>query len=108
MNITLYIDDSTKANQIATEAYKIADSLNLIYSDYLENSELNKLSSKAGTATFTSVSPALWDIIKQSVEASQKCNGTFDISVGSIVKLWRKARKEKAFPNKNILQKSLR
>ena len=107
LNITIFSEDSAKASFLAKKSFQIADSLNLIFSDYLENSELNQLSSKAGTGTFTSVSPALWNIIKQSVEASQKCNGNFDISVGSIVKLWRKARKEKAFPDKNILQKSL-
>lgn len=107
LNITIFSEDSAKASFLAKKSFQIADSLNLIFSDYLENSELNQLSAKAGTDTFTPVSPALWDIIKQSVEASQQCKGTFDISVGSIVKLWRKARKEKVLPDKNILEKSL-
>lgn len=107
LNITIFSEDSAKASFLATKSFQIADSLNLIFSDYLENSELNQLSAKNGTDTFTPVSPALWDIIKQSVKASQQCNGAFDISVGSIVKLWRKARKEKIFPDKNILEKSL-
>jgi FAD:protein FMN transferase len=104
LNITIYSDDSLRANQIATEAYKIVDSLNLIYSDYLENSELNRLSAKAGKDIFTKVSPALWDILQQSVRASQISNGAFDITVGRIVKLWRKTRIEKVFPNKNVLK----
>jgi FAD:protein FMN transferase len=107
LNITLYSDDSVKANQIATEVYKIADSLNLIYSDYLENSELNLLSKKSGTNEFTKVSPALWDILNLSVKASQKSKGAFDITVGSVVKLWRKARKEKVLPEENILKNTL-
>jgi FAD:protein FMN transferase len=107
LNITLYSTDSAKASQLAKKSFQIADSLNLIFSDYLENSELNLLSRTAGTNTFKSVSPALWDIINQSVKASEKCEGAFDISVGSIVKLWRKARKEKVFPNETILQSSL-
>lgn len=107
LNITLYSTDSAKASQLAKKSFQIADSLNLIFSDYLENSELNLLSKTAGTNTFKSVSPALWDIINQSVKASEKCEGAFDINVGSIVKLWRKARKEKVFPNETILQSSL-
>ena len=107
LNITLFSEDSAKALFLAKKSFQIADSLNLIFSDYLENSELNLLSKTAGMDTFTSVSPALWNIIKQSVEASQKCEGAFDISVGSIVKLWRKARKEKILPRKDILQKTL-
>ncbi len=107
LNITLYADGSTKAHQIATEAYKIADSLNLIYSDYLENSELNLLSKKSGINEFTKVSLALWDILNLSIKASQQSKGAYDITVGGIVKLWRKARKEKALPEKNILKKTL-
>lgn len=103
-NIALYVDDSLKAHHIATEAYKIVDSLNLIYSDYLENSELNQLSTKAGTDVFTKVSPALWDILCKSIKASEISHGAFDITVGRIVKLWRKARKDKILPNKNILK----
>lgn len=107
LNIIIFSEDSAKASFLAKRSFQIADSLNLIFSDYLENSELNQLSAKAGKDTFTPVSPALWDIIEQSVKASQKCNGAFDISVGSIVKLWRKARKEKIFPDKNILENLL-
>jgi FAD:protein FMN transferase len=107
LNVTIFSNDSLRASILAKKSFQIADSLNLIFSDYLEISELNLLSKTAGTNTFTSVSPALWDIVKQSVRASQQCKGAFDISVGSIVKLWRKARKEKAFPDKNLLQNLL-
>ena len=107
LNITIFSEDSARATFLAKKSFQIADSLNLIFSDYLENSELNLLNKTAGTNTFTPVSPALWDIIQQSLRASQKCKGAFDISVGSIVKLWRKTRKDKALPDKNILQKTL-
>lgn len=107
LNITLFSEDSTKALFLAKKSFQIADSLNLIFSDYLENSELNLLSKTAENNAFTPVSPALWDIINQSITASQKCEGTFDITVGGIVKLWRKARKEGTMPNENLLRKTL-
>ena len=108
LNVTLYTDNTVKANQIATEAYKIADSLNLIYSDYLENSELSLLSKKSGANEFTKVSLALWDILNLSVKASQQSKGAYDITVGSIVKLWRKVRKEKMLPEKSVLITTLK
>ena len=107
LNITLYATDSIKANQIATEAYKIADSLNVIYSDYLANSELNLLSATSGTNEFMKVSSALWDILYLSVKASMRSKGAFDITVGSIVKIWRKARKEKVLPEGDVLNNNL-
>ncbi len=108
LNITLYSDDSIKANQIATEAYKIADSLNLIYSDYLENSELSLLSKKSGINEYTKVSPALWDILNLSIKASKQSKGAYDITVGSIIKLWRKARREKVLPERDVLKNTLK
>lgn len=107
LNITLYANDSIKANQIAVEAYKIADSLNLIYSDYLENNELSLLSKTSGTHTFTKVSLALWDILNLSIKASQRSKGAYDITVGSVVKLWRKARKKRVLPTKDVLKNTL-
>lgn len=107
-NITVYADDSTQINQITKQAYLIVDSLNLIYSDYLENSELNRLSMKAGQNTFIPVSPALWDILQKSLEASKKSEGAFDISIGRIVKLWRKTRKDKILPEPMLLQKAIK
>ena len=108
LNITLYANDSVKASQIATEAYKIADSLNLIYSDYLENSELSLLSKKSGTCEFTKVSPALWEMLNLSIKAAQQSKGVYDITVGSVVKLWRKVRKEKIFPEEKKLKNALK
>jgi len=46
------------------------------------------------------VSPYLYDIIYQSKKAAQQSRGTFDITIGPLSRLWRKARREKAFPSK--------
>ena len=108
LTITMYASDSSKASYIAKEAYKIVDSLNAIYSDYLENSELNLLSKKAGINTFTKVSPALWEMLNLSIKAAQQSTGAYDITIGSIVKLWRKARKEKVFPEEKNLKNALK
>ena len=108
LTITMYASDSSKASYIAKEAYKIVDSLNIIYSDYIENSELNELSKKAGINIFTKVSPALWEMLNLSIKAAQQSTGAYDITIGSIVKLWRKARKEKIFPAENNLKNALK
>ena len=108
LTITMYASDSSKASYIAKEAYKIVDSLNIIYSDYIENSELNELSKKAGINTFTKVSSALWEMLNLSIKAAQQSKGAYDITIGSIVKLWRKARKEKIFPEENNLKNALK
>ena len=75
------------------------DSFVNIFSDYLQKSELNELSNSAGSGNFIHVSPALFDIIIKSEVAYKSSHGAFDITIGPLARLWRKARKEKQFPS---------
>lgn len=102
-SIIVYSNDSLKVSSATARAYKLVDSLNQVYSDYDAQSELSILSRKGQSA---GVSDALWDILKQSQVAYQKSSGAFDITIGPLVKLWRKARKEKQLPADSVLRKA--
>lgn len=102
--IILYASDSAKANTTAKQAFALVDSLNTIFSDYLDSSELNKLSATAGTDSFVYVSPLLYQIISDSKKAWRKSNGAFDITIGPLSHLWRTARREKRFPTPQEIQ----
>jgi thiamine biosynthesis lipoprotein len=102
--ISIYANDSAKATQAASLAFHCADSLNEIFSDYIDSSELNRLNANSGQNRFVPVSEALFDILKYSIEAARLSNGAYDISMGPVVKLWRKARKEKRLPNPDSLK----
>jgi len=107
-NIIFYFTDSLQANTIATQCYQLVDSLVMIYSDYIDSSELNRLCAKAGKPNNSViVSPALFDILWISKTAYEKSEGTFDITLGPLTKLWRKARKEKIFPGDNAVKEKL-
>jgi len=101
--VIFYDKDSSHAKIIADSCFAIVDSLNEIYSDYLPDSELNKLCATAGKQQWISVSSALFDIIQQSAKAWKLSKGSFDITVGPVVRIWRKARKENKFPDRNIV-----
>ncbi len=105
--ITIYTNDSIKAATVAAKAFQLADSLNNILSDYIDSSEINRLSASSGKNIYVPVSAPLFDIIKRAQAAAQLSNGAYDITIGPVVKLWRKARKAKAFPNKDSLQTAL-
>ncbi|MGC4035602.1 MAG: FAD:protein FMN transferase [Chitinophagaceae bacterium] len=105
--IIFYDNDSTHANTIANKCFAIVDSLNEIYSDYLPTSELNQLCATADTQRWINVSPALFDFINQSAIAWRLSEGSFDISVGPVVRIWRKARKEYKFPDKDSVEKAM-
>ena len=62
--IVFYHTDSLQAQQIATRAFHIVDSLAAIFTDYDPDSELNRFcASAADTANYHSISPALFDIL---------------------------------------------
>jgi thiamine biosynthesis lipoprotein len=107
-NIIFYADDSAKANTLAAQSFQLIDSLNNIFSDYLPNSELSQLSATAGkTNTPVPVSPLMLDILLRSKEAYEKSSGTFDITIGPLIKLWRQARKAQTFPDDSTIGNTL-
>src|SRR6478672_7117980 len=69
--ITIYTSDSSLAADAAKAAFKKADSLNEILSDYIYNSEINRLSRSSGSGRYIPLSTPLFDIIKRSVEAAR-------------------------------------
>jgi thiamine biosynthesis lipoprotein len=99
--------DSAKAAKAAQEAFQLLDSLNLIMSDYRADSELNQLSATAGSGQWVTVSPALWEVIQQAQTVSQLTNGAFDITIGALTQLWRRAARQKELPDKQRLKAAL-
>ena len=47
-NVLIYYTDSAQAAEAASIAFALADSLNQVYSDYLPDSELNRLCNQSG------------------------------------------------------------
>ena len=105
--ISIFANDSTKAAQAAARAFHCADSLNAIFSDYIDSSELNRLNATSGQNRYVPVSAALFDILTYSMGAARLTAGSYDISMGPVVRLWRKARKEKVLPNADSLKKAM-
>jgi FAD:protein FMN transferase len=106
--IILYDKDSLHAAGTAQQCFKLVDQYVLVYSDYIDSSELNRLCTVAGkTKTPFHVSPALLDILLLSKKAYVKSEGSFDITLGPVTHLWRKARKEKIFPEDKTVKGKL-
>ena len=105
--ITIFSHDSLLAASAAKAAFKKADSLNEILSDYINLSEINRLSNSSGKGQYIPVSAPLFDIIKKSVDAAQLSGGSFDITIGPVVQLWRKARKNNQLPAPDSIKLAL-
>ena len=99
--LVMYCNDSIQAADLASKSYQLVDSFNNIFSDYSNSSELMQLNATASSNTApVKVSPALLEILLQSKNAFDKSYGSFDITIGPLVKLWRSARKAKQLPDK--------
>jgi thiamine biosynthesis lipoprotein len=102
--IVISAGDSAQAAAAATKAFLLVDSLNGIFSDYDSTSELSRLSKTAGSGRYCKVSGKLWELMLIAQKAWQKSSGAFDITVGPLSLLWRKARKEHRFPGETEIK----
>ena len=102
--VILYAKDSVQGKAIAQELFNRIDTLNAIFSDYVENSEINRLSASAGTGQKVRVSPEMWRLITFSQKIARKSDGSFDLSIGPLSKLWRRAFRQSQFPAKSEIE----
>jgi len=96
-NLIFYHTDSTEARWLAKECFSIVDSLNMIFSDYSSESEVGRLAFQAPGNSFR-VSDELFAMIIRSKKAWENSGKTFDITIGALTQLWRKAKRENRFP----------
>ena len=96
--VVLYAPDEDSANAAASAAYARIKQLNAVMSDYDPQSELMQLCRTAGLGKSVHVSPDLLAVLSRSLALSKRSDGAFDVTVGPVVKLWRKARRTKQFP----------
>jgi thiamine biosynthesis lipoprotein len=96
-NIVLYADTKQMADSVAQESFKLVDSINLVCSDYDSSSELFKLR-YAAVGKSIKVSPILLELFCTAHKAYKDADGSFDITVGPLSRLWRSARKSQQFP----------
>jgi len=97
-NLVFYHTDSAEAVWLAKECFLIVDSLNNIFSDYSSESEVGRLALQKNL-TDIKVSDKLFSMLYWSKQAWERSGKTFDITIGALTQLWRKAKKENRFPS---------
>jgi thiamine biosynthesis lipoprotein len=75
-----------------------------MFSVFKKDSEISKINSAAGKS-LVQICPQTYEIIKKSVEFSKKTNGAFDISAGSLSRLWKNAAKTKKVPDMDEIKR---
>ncbi|MEO5583579.1 MAG: FAD:protein FMN transferase, partial [Saprospiraceae bacterium] len=106
-NIKIYGDDSIKIKRAAEAVWLKIDSLNDIFSDYSHTSELARLHQDTSGGYFK-MSPTFAYLLNISLKYSKLSHGAFDISVGTLARLWRRAIKLNDFPDSIKIREALR
>jgi thiamine biosynthesis lipoprotein len=96
--IVLYAPDQATAKKAAEAAFARIAELDGIMSDYKPASELMQLCKKAGGEPVP-VSADLYTVLARALEISRLTEGAFDVTVGPVVRLWRRARRTMKMPD---------
>lgn len=97
--LVLYADSRTHAESAADAAWKRVAELNSRLSDYEPGSELSRLSKASGSGADIPLSPDLERVLRKAEEVSRAGDGAFDITVGPLVDVWKRARRQRQLPD---------
>ena len=95
--LVVYAASEKRAQSAAKAAFARIEALENAMSDYRPSSEINRLCRDAVHRP-TPVSPDLFRVLLRAREIAERSGGAFDPTIGPIIALWRKARKEGRLP----------
>jgi FAD:protein FMN transferase len=90
--VVLYAESETLAEAASEAAFARVEELNEMMSDYIEDSELNRLSRTSGSGAAVRVSDELFEVLKTATYISEKTDGFFDVTIGPMTRAWRVTR----------------
>ncbi|MCU0783462.1 MAG: FAD:protein FMN transferase [Verrucomicrobia bacterium] len=100
--ITLYAPDETRARGASDAAFAKIAALDRMMTDYDPESELMLLCQKPAGQPVR-VSNELFDVLQKSQRLAELSDGAFDVTVGPVVRLWRRARRTETLPPPEML-----
>jgi thiamine biosynthesis lipoprotein len=78
-----------------------------VLSHFDPDSDLSKLV-RRGRGTLVDVDPALYDVLNESMEISRRSGGSFDVTVGPLVRVWQTAHARGQTPSAGAIAKARR
>jgi thiamine biosynthesis lipoprotein len=103
--ITLYAPDETKAREASEAAFAKIAALEGLMTDYDPGSELMQLCQKPAGQPVR-VSDDLFEVLQKGQRLAELTEGAFDVTIGPVVRLWRRARRTETLPSPELLAKA--
>lgn len=105
--LVLFAPDQAAAEGAGAAAFARIAALDSIMSDYRQDSELSRLSARAGGPPMR-VSADLFRVLERAQAVARRSGGAFDVTVGQLVALWRRARKSGVLPKPAAIERARR
>ena len=105
-NTILYTEDEATARSASQAAFARIAALDAILSDYQPESELMRLCRQAGGPPVP-VSDPLFEVLARAKAIYEQSSGAFDVTVAPVVRLWRRARRDRKMPDPDRLAEAL-
>ncbi len=106
IEISLIGDHEEKANRAALQAFQEIKRIETLMSPWRDSSDVTRMNRSAGVE-WVKVSPETAEVIKKAQGISELSEGRFDITVGPLTELWRKAREIKRPPSAEEVRERL-
>ena len=106
VEITLMGESEESAQKAALQAFQEIRRIEYLMSPWIESSDINRINRSAGNDGVR-VSPETIEVLKRAQEVSKLSEGGFDITVGPLVQLWRKARERGMPPEMQKVKETL-
>ena len=104
--IVLYAESAGTAEKASDRAFSRVEEINQIFSDYVEDSELSQISQWAFYEDVI-VSDEMWQLLSLSDKFYAASEGAFNIAMGPLTKLWRRAIRRQEMPDESTIQQVL-
>ena len=104
-DVMVYHASKTEAEAAVEKALAEIVRLEQVMSDYENDSDLAKLTREARRG-FVPAGSDLFAVLEESLKYSRASGGKFDVTIGPLLKAWRKARDENRQPSRTELEKA--
>lgn len=104
--VVLYAIDKDSADRAFALAFRKIAGLDDALTDYRDTSELSRVT-REGVDRAVPISDDLFAVLNAAVTLGRQSDGAFDITIGSLSKLWRRARRQLELPSSDDVQSAL-
>lgn len=104
--IVIYAASSEAAATATHSAFERIRELDNVLSDYKAESELTRLSHQSGGLP-VQIGSDLFRVLAAAQNLAVRSDGAFDVTAGPVIRLWRRARRQRALPEADRITAAL-